>query len=128
MIFQVVLLLSSLATLAIIHWVALDLHLYWKYLWLDVPIHFLGGACVALGFSILPFFKISLPPWSTTVYAYVCVALFVGIVWEVFEVTSGVAIVDEYYIGDTTLDLCMDVLGGIIGYGVVQSVKKLEHL
>lgn len=94
-------------------------------MWLDIPVHVLGGITVALGISILPFFKISLPKKYATLFAYVGTAVMVGIAWEIFEVASSVAVVDDGYVIDTVIDLCMDALGGALGYGIVQSIQRL---
>ena len=45
------LLLFGLASiiLAVTHIISLELFLYWRYWWLDLPMHILGGSVVALG-------------------------------------------------------------------------------
>ncbi len=123
---KITLLLSSLFVLASAHIVALEFFLYWKYLWFDIPMHILGGLCVALGFSSLPFFHINLPTWCGTIISYTIVVFLVGIAWEVFEVVFDLVIFDETYNTDTFIDLCMDMLGGFIGYGIVKGIKPLE--
>ena len=125
MMLQLTFFLVTLTTLAVVHISATRFFLYWKYLWFDIPMHFLGGVCVALGLSALPFFRIHvLERWRTpTVYALT--ALLIGILWEIFEVTSGIMVIDETFIPDTVLDLTMDVLGGLVGYVLVGTLKKL---
>lgn len=45
--------------------------------------------------------------------------LLVGLGWEVFEYMAGISIVDSDFFADTLIDLCMDILGAVIGYGIV---------
>jgi len=120
------LLLSSLTLLAVSHWAATSFFLYWKYQWLDIPIHMLGGICVALGTASLPFLRVSLPQFFNTYGGYVCIVLLVGTTWEMFEYFAGVSIMDAYFIVDTIIDYCMNLVGVSIGYGIVRSIKILE--
>lgn len=122
---RLTLFLSSLVTLSIVHNVALKFYLYWTYLWLDIPIHVLGGVCVALGISVLPLFRVSVPMWIERMAGTLFVVLIVGILWEIFEFTSGISEFDDTFVFDTTLDLFMDMLGGIIGYGLVRSTQNI---
>ena len=82
--------------------------LYWRYTWIDVPIHYLGGLflavmAVALFDKRRPFFLIA-----------VVVAIAVG--WEIFEVFVGVPRENQSYILDTSIDILMDALGAITAY------------
>ena len=43
----------AFSLLALIHVIAIRLALYWHFLWLDMPVHCLGGIVVALGFFTL---------------------------------------------------------------------------
>jgi len=117
---------SVLVTIALSHNLALKFFLYWKYPWLDIPMHMLGGMSVAFGIAILPFFGIHLKARYRTFVAYLCGVFFVGLIWEVFEIVSGAAVYDEYYIADTIKDFCMDLIGGAVGYAIVKSLKSLE--
>jgi len=122
---RIVFFVSSLFVLALTHIVAIEFFLYWRYLWFDIPMHFLGGICVALGIWSLPFFRISLPSRFETLLFYGSAALGVGVLWEVFEVAIGVSVTQTGYVFDTVLDLVMDVSGGIVGYGIVKAIQKI---
>lgn len=125
---QLILFLATLATLAITHNLAIEFYLYWKYPWLDVLTHFLGGISVVLGYASLPFFRMfrmRLAERFQKPGFYLFVVLIIGIIWEIFEVKAGIMILDETFLPDTTLDLLMDVFGGIIGYGLVRVLNKL---
>lgn len=119
---------ASLVTLALIHYLSLEFFLYWKYLWLDIPVHILGGITVAFGIALAPFFRIMLPNYLRTFLGYSILVLCAGLGWEVFEYMAGISIVDSDFFADTLIDLCMDIVGAVIGYGIVQSIMKLERL
>lgn len=118
---------TSFTTLAVIHFFATKFFLYWKYFWFDIPMHVFGGVCVAFGFAILPFFRIQLPSRYTTLKGYIGAVLCVGILWEVFEYFFGLSgfAVQNDFIFDTVKDLIMDMLGGVIAYGVIMKIKQL---
>ena len=118
---------STLVTVAVANEIAIHFFLYWKYSWIDMPIHFLGGVSVALGISILPFLRITLSPRLGTFFAYVTMTFTAGVAWEVFEFTNGITKIEPGFYSDTFSDLCMDILGGAIGYGIVRSTKQIEH-
>ncbi len=118
---------SSLTTLAATHITALTFFLYWKYLWLDMPVHILGGITVILGVSILPFFGITVPKRYKTLFASIILVFSIGILWELFEVYAGVPTAREGFLFDTCIDLLMDILGGVLGYGIVKSITTLTH-
>lgn len=126
MLLKLTLFFSAFTTLAGIHLVALKFFLYWKYAWFDIPMHTLGGVCVALGISILPFFNIQLPPSYRTLTAYIVAVLVVGMLWEIFEMVAGIAFFDDEYVVDTFIDICMDIVGVAIGYGILTQVNRLN--
>lgn len=116
---------STLITVASIHIISLEFYLYWEYLWLDIPMHALGGVTAALGVAILPALGIrtfsKYPPLRTTLVA----VLVIGVAWEVFEIWAGYSIREEGFVVDTMLDLVMDMLGALVGYGLVRMIKEL---
>lgn len=117
---RIALLFCILSIIAIAHTIFSEFYLYWKYLWLDIPMHTLGGIACALGFSILPFFNIILPSRYTSIYGYVGFAFGIGIVWEIFEFSAGISVIEHGFVFDTIKDLCMDSIGGVLGYLIVR--------
>lgn len=117
----------TLITLAVIHTVATEFFLYWRYTWFDIPVHVLGGVCVALGISILPFFKIVLPQKYTTLVSYLLIVLMVGATWEIFEYCAGISLIayEDFFI-DTGIDLGMDLVGGVLGYLFIKQIAKFD--
>lgn len=86
----------------------------WRILWFSAVAHFLGGVWVALS-AVWAQNVLGLPRnlVGTTAAAFV-----VGILWEVFEFATGTT---DFPIDtvDTIVDLCMDVIGGLlVAYGI----------
>ena len=105
----------TLASVALAHYLALQFFLYWRYVWFDVPMHFFGGAMLALMLHSAPVFRDSFPKGFLTRGATLVFVLFVGLSWEVFELLAGVPVEDNF-VFDTSLDLTMDLIGGYVGY------------
>ncbi len=123
---QVVFLLFALGvtTLAILHGIALMFSLYWVYLWLDIPMHILGGATAALWYQsrfLLRGFEDRL---SFGLIATIVFALVIGGAWEVYEYVVD-PILTEFGV-DTVIDLVMDTVGAVIGYMVARAMMRLE--
>lgn len=103
------LLVSSV--LAILQWLAVYNYLYWRYIWFDIPMHFLGGVTTAAFLvALLMHFRPRL---------FVLGATFVFIGWEVFEWYFGFP-KESNHVFDTSLDLLMDTLGALLVYIVAR--------
>lgn len=112
------------SVLAVTHSIALELYLYWRYLWFDIPMHVLGGAVVALGIYVvddlrLPFTKSLLRPVPALSFVFA-----IALLWEGYEVLIGIPL-DSTYIPDTILDICMGLLGGWLGFLVGKQVRDI---
>jgi len=99
--------------LAVLHVVALDQYLYWKYLWLDIPMHALGG--VVIGAFVAPFMHGKHTLW----FFLWCASLFIA--WEIFEYVSDISRGPDL-VPDTLLDLCMDTLGACVPYALARTL------
>ena len=119
--------LLSGASLAVLHFLSIELNLYWRYLWLDMPIHALGGATVALAFLSLREFFPRLPKKLITFKSTMVFVLFVALVWEVFEVSIGVIFEQGRYVPDTTADIMIGFMGGMVGYYVGKNIGELDR-
>lgn len=77
--------------------------------------HFLGGAWVALTALWFFFYSGFIDNIELTTKNALFTAIFsilaVGIGWEIFEYINKIAVVDENYIVDTTIDFTMDFIG-----------------
>jgi len=95
------------AGLAVLHYYALTESLYWYYVWLDVPVHFIGGLAVAmLLIGVLKVFR----PW---VFLVGMAAVVAG--WELFELAIHTTR-ETNFVFDTALDLLMGTLGALMAY------------
>jgi glycopeptide antibiotics resistance protein len=111
----VIFLLAALS-LMMAHLLALEFFLYWRYLWLDMPIHVLGGMVAALGYLSARDFLPSLPPRYFSLWMTLAFVLAVAVTWEIFEVRIGIIFEEVDYVLDTIIDLCLGLCGGAIGY------------
>ena len=105
--------LVILLPLAITSWFAVEYFLYWRIWWLDMPMHFFGGMWAGLcGMWILAHRKI-----PASLLWCLAFALFVGVAWEIFEYSEGIASSYHFsYPFDTAKDLAMDLLGAAFGW------------
>ena len=104
--------LLVLSLIATAHIMAIGNDWYWHYVWLDVPVHFLAGVWVAL---VVSWLLLVIRQTRFSMLFVVASVLIVGISWEIFEVVGGISIDQPNYVFDTSLDVLMDVLGGLFG-------------
>ncbi len=99
-----------------LHIVAMRYNLYFSVWWLDLPVHFLGGAWAGL-FGIFYYQIIKKSPLlgPKSIWRVGCItAIFLGVFWELYEYSAGLIFTTKGSYGlDTTLDLLMDTFGGI---------------
>ena len=116
-------LLFFIITIGVVNALAAHFFLYWKLPWLDIPMHFLGGAWIGLmilwvyylsgKFKDVPENRRSIP------YIYgltVTITMIIGILWEIFEFSLDLFIVFGEFNGfyDTISDLIFAIVGTII--------------
>lgn len=119
-----VLFLIAGSMLAVLHIISLKLFLYWRFFWLDIPMHALGGTVVALGlFTFYDLRLVRSKRWLKPV-SVVLFVLGVALLWEVYELLIGVPI-ESNYLFDTGLDIIMGLTGGALGAFVGQRIRKL---
>ena len=107
--------------LTVLMWVAIWQVLYWRLWWFDIPMHVLGGVWAAVCASWL------LARRGETAPLLWCLvfALAVGVTWEVFEYSEGIAF-PQYlsYPIDTAKDLVMDLAGAVLGWLLAGKLQK----
>jgi len=116
--------LISFSLLAVIHIIASELFLYWRFFWFDIPMHFFGGAVVALGIFTLYDLKIIVKRRHLKRVPLLVLVFVVALSWEVYELLVGISI-EANYVADTLIDLSMGLLGGLVGYSIGSSLNKL---
>lgn len=118
-------------TLALIHMTAEYFHLYFLIWWFDIFTHFLGGVWVGLSTIWIWYFsgyigKVRIPGKRVLLTALLG-GFAIGLVWEGYEyiiwMWSGAGL-PKNYIGDTSLDLVMDVVGSFFGFLVFSFLQK----
>lgn len=106
-------------SIAILHYIATIFSLYWTIPWLDIPMHLLGGFIIALisiyALSKIGWFEINKSNTFISLAAVLALTLIVGLTWELWELFAGFSdrLVD---LGDTILDIVMDIIGAISAY------------
>lgn len=118
--------LLSLSVLAVLHKISLDFSLYWRWEWLDIFMHFFGGAVVALGFFTLKDFIRDIPDRLQYFVPIISGVIVIALSWELFEIIVGTPVVTEAGYGwDLILDLIMGTIGGFVGFIVGHNIRKL---
>ena len=106
----------------ILNSIAIKFFLYWRFLWFDNVMHFLGGA--GFGFFAIWFFYYSgkifiqnLPKYFLLMAVLASAALG-GVLWELYEFTLDVFVAQKGYlelsqagVADTMSDLFFDLMG-----------------
>lgn len=120
--------------------IAAEFHFwYWKFLWLDIPMHFVGGVWLGLAglwawnhsAHVARFReRIRLSPNTVALAS----GILIGTVWELYEFIvwkySGKGFPYEYG-RDVVLDLIMDTVGAIVGivvYRVLARRSQTQHI
>ncbi|MCD5382426.1 MAG: hypothetical protein LR017_03925 [Candidatus Pacebacteria bacterium] len=119
-------LFTTVLVMGVVHIVSLELYLYWRFPWLDIPMHLLGGVAVALALLLLLQWIPRMPRRYLALFPIVMGVLVVGLVWEVFEIWAGIPLIEPGFERDMLLDICMDIVGGAVGYVVGTSVASIE--
>jgi uncharacterized membrane protein YdcZ (DUF606 family) len=117
-----------LITISLLNYIGNILYLHFYFWWYDVILHFLSG--LSLGIMIVFFFSFysnnALNSQLKTILLAVLFSLFVGIIWEIFELHFGLTSLSDglVYIRDTASDIIIDVCGGFFGALYARSVIK----
>ena len=103
---------------AVCNFVAQKFYLYWIYSWVDIPMHIMGGALVSsIGLSVIffsPLKKYFLNHPKTILFTSVFIAIFVGFMWEIFELKFGLISSDFIDRIDSIKDMFNDIIGALI--------------
>ncbi|MFZ2523375.1 MAG: hypothetical protein WAW92_03225 [Minisyncoccia bacterium] len=105
-------------------------YFHWTLWWYDVILHFMGGACAATAFIYFYyiFFKFSQFNKIKAINLSFVFTLFVGLVWEVYELQQGDTSFSDgiFYYRDTISDLIVDCCGGF--FATTSSFKFFENI
>lgn len=119
-----------LFAIAALHHLAIFFYLYWTVWWFDMVMHFLGGMGMATSLLWLVFWsgligKYQTLPLRKAFFVALLASLFIGILWEVFEVYGGIIIWPDER-PDSISDLILDMLGGVAAF--LNSLRYRKNL
>jgi len=112
---------------------------YLSFWWFDNSLHFIGGAWLAL-FSLWAVFdsgKLNAPNWPffAIIIMAMSFAVFVGVLWEIFEFIfdkiigyRNAAYMAQFGLRDTMSDLFFDLLGALTASICFQKLKRRNRL
>jgi hypothetical protein len=108
--------------IAIVHALALSFNWYFYVWFLDIPVHFIAGAWVALfvWWIVRDCLHHTVLGAQEIVFLLIS-ALFVGMAWEVFEVYAGLIGTLRHDFMDSCKDVVVDMLGAL---GAVYCIWK----
>lgn len=109
--------------LALLHALAEWLTLYWRYAWLDIPMHFFGGVVTVLMLATLRSMAPALTGGLSWRWGSVVAAVLIG--WELFGVWRYGGLKPDFWI-DSSLDLLFGILGVVAGYYITTALRKLS--
>lgn len=117
--------LSAAALMSVVHFIATELALYWNFWWFDLPMHLLGGSVIALGIFVLYDFSVPIPRRWLRFVPVISAVFIVVLIWEYYEVLIGIPIEADHEL-DTTIDITLGLVGGVLGYYVGRSLAELQ--
>lgn len=116
--------LTTFATLAALHNLAIALSLYWHFWWFDMAMHGFGGVVVALGLYTVRDLNLPLPRWCLALPGCMLTILIVTLIWETFELWAGIPIQNDFAV-DAVTDIVMGLSGGLLGYYLGRRLGEL---
>jgi hypothetical protein len=110
---------------ASIHALAEWLALYWRYDWLDIPMHILGGVVIVLMLASL---RQIISPLARLSTGWLCTVLIATLIfWELFGIFRYGGLKPGFAL-DTTLDIICGFFGIILGYYLVRVLKTIDRM
>ncbi len=116
---------SAFLLLAFVHYLANTFSLYWKYPWLDMPMHLLGGVTIGLAVALPYVSRLRILQRFSPLLITLCGVLILGVGWEVYELSMGTSSYKHGFWADTALDLLLDFIGALLGYWVAMRIKNI---
>ncbi len=103
--FFVLLLLLGLFLLGLEH------YLFWRMIWFDVPLHFLGGLGIGFFVGALAYH------FRPRIFVFMTASAI--LLWEAYEYLFGMPRENNYFF-DTSLDILMGALGALVAYIILR--------
>lgn len=135
------LLIAFLTFILVFHAIATINYWYWQYLWLDMPMHFLGGFWVAMAFVYLisnyqfPILNESFLPKAPLFIIILSFVAFIGVFWEFYEFLNDIFLSSRNYsqifqqgAADTIGDLFFDLFGGTVFLLIYRLILRKKNI
>ncbi len=90
-----------------------------------MPVHFFGGAVVALGVFTLGDFIKEFPERFLYVVPVMSAVIIVALLWELFEISIGIPAQEPGFAMDSLSDIIFGVIGGFAGFLVGHAIRRL---
>src|SRR3989344_2028927 len=116
---------ASFLILGVLNYIAFVYHLYWSTYEFDSLVHFFGGASLSMFFLWLYLFSGFFNPSKINLIQFLIVsivgAMFVAILWEVYELFLGEVFIQEV---EYPYDTMMDLVGALVAcfYGYLKKI------
>jgi asparagine N-glycosylation enzyme membrane subunit Stt3 len=114
------------AQLAILHFFATKLSLYWEIAWFDNLMHFFGGIVLLFVLHTLTDIRVLSKSWMDKIYKTIILVLAVLLGWEILGIAL-IGRIKENFITDTSLDVLFGILGSIVGWFIARALTKLDQ-
>lgn len=111
-----IILVVFLMAIALVNAFASAYYWYWVMRWFDMPMHFAGGAWLALFGAWWQYGRLGIVPHKFIQFLGTCLVfvISIGLLWEVYEATVSFFTVGHMNdIVDTVGDVVFDILGGV---------------
>lgn len=112
--------LIAASILTVVHVISNEFFLYWRFWWLDMPVHVLGGVVAGLGLFVVRDLRLVRSYQQVKLWQVLLLVLILSLFWEVYENLIGRTVLATARF-DTFLDLLMGQVGGAIAYFVAQT-------
>lgn len=99
---------------AVLYWYGLTKFYFWYYPWYDIPMHLAGGLTIGL-WAISLAWRRRYSPFQALIFVLL-LAIGIGLLWELFESTTGLTGGQPGYWLDTLGDLGNDVGGALFAW------------
>jgi hypothetical protein len=105
------------------HYLAERFELYWRYAWLDMPMHLFGGVFIMLALWSLA--RIGIIPRSfTSSWRLPLVLLLIMLLWEAFGVYRYGGLKPDFW-SDGIIDIVFGTIGIVAGYYLARAITKI---
>lgn len=104
--------------------------LFYFYHWLDIPLHIMGGLVISLLIGLVYLMRGDIHQQDTFTFRkyfwLVWATMMIGVAWEYYEYIFKLHEVKTGVVLDTLGDLTNDLIGALLGVGIILLLIKLD--